>query len=201
MQKELNKKFSFLRTSYFRLRGGFTLIEMLMAMLIFISVIGAITGIFISGIRQQRNLLFFQSILDEASYDLEYIGRTLRLAKKDLTGSCIPAGSNFELTRAGTGLKFINHLQSDDCQEFFFDANQIKYRRKIGQPEEGILPMTSIKLQVVSLNFSLVGESQDDNLQPMVTIFSEIKGIVSPTQTQTIKIQTSISQRNLDIAY
>ena len=182
---------------------GFTLIELLVAMTIFITVMGAITGIFIAGITQQRRILAYQSVLDEASYSLEYMGRALRFAKKEmLAGACLSqAGLNFEITHGGSGLKFINHLQNDDCQEFFLENNQIKYRRKIDQPEESILPLTSAKLEVSSFKFNLVGESQDDDLQPLVTIISEIKTIELPGQSQKIKIQTSISQRNPDVRY
>ncbi len=186
--------------------GGFTLIELLVAMAIFSTVMGIITGIFITGIRQQKMALDSQIVLDQTSYALEYMSRALRFAKKEISGTaCLSNdGLNVEKTRDGSGIKFINHLQGDDCQEFFREDNQIKYRRKINQPEENTLPLTSVKLEVASLKFDLAGEWQGDalnpdNLQPRVTIFSEIKSAGASGQPQ--KIQTSISLRNLDVEY
>jgi len=178
-------------------KEGFTLIEMLVAMAIFSTVMGIITGIFITGIRQQKMALDSQIVLDQTSYTLEYMSRALRFAKKDLTGSCIPVGSNYQITFGGSGLKFINHLQYDDCQEFFLENKQIKYWRQ-SDPNPP-LPLTSAKLEVVSLKFDLTGEWQTDDLQPRITISSEIKSAGASGQSQ--KIQTSISQRNLDVTY
>ena len=62
---------------------GFTIIEMLVAVTIFTLVTGSITGLFISSIRSQSKVLTTQKLLDEASYAMEYMGRFLRMAKKD----------------------------------------------------------------------------------------------------------------------
>jgi type II secretory pathway pseudopilin PulG len=181
-------------------KEGFTLIEMMVAMVIFITLIGVITGLFITGIRQQKNIMAFQNVLDQTSYVVEYMSRNLRLAKKEISaGSCLSqTGLNFEVTRGGSALKFINHLQGDDCQEFFLENNQIQYWR---QSTNNSLPLTSNKLEVVSLKFNLTGESQADDLQPLVTVFLEIKSESSPGQSQKIKIQASVSQRNLDVEF
>jgi prepilin-type N-terminal cleavage/methylation domain-containing protein len=187
---------------------GFTLIEMLVAMAIFSTVMGIVTGIFITGIRQQKMALDSQIVLDQTSYALEYMSRALRFASKEKSGgACLSQdGLNFEIPVAyqiegnenlGTGLRFINHLQGDDCQEFFLENNQIKYWRQ-SDPNPPV-PLTSVKLEVISLKFDLEGKRQTDNLQPRITIFSEIKSAGASGQSQ--KIQTSISQRNLDVPY
>jgi len=62
--------------------------------------------------------------------------------------------------------------------------------------------MTSSAFKINTLKFKLSGERQDDSLQPRVTIYSEIKGAgQKPEERPQIKIQTTISQRNLDIQY
>lgn len=179
---------------------GFTLIEMMVTITIFSIVIGVILGIFISGVQQQRIALTGQVLLDQTSYALEYMSRALRMARKELLSpACLSQnGLNYEITRSGAGLKFINHLQNDDCQEFFLESGQLKYWKKsTGET----LPLTSNKLEIAQLKFNLAGESQGDNLQPRVTIFSEVKGKGTLEASQRIKIQTTISQRNLDVVY
>lgn len=180
---------------------AFTLIELLVAMAIFSIVVGTISGIFISGIQQQRLALTGQAILDQTSFALEYMSRSLRMAKKELvTPGCLSQkGLNYEITGSGLGLKFINHLENDDCQEFFLESGQLKYRKKIGQSGEETFDLTSNKLEVASLKFNLAGGTQQDDLQPRLTIFLELKGKGELESSQKIKIQTTISKRNLDV--
>ncbi len=177
---------------------AFTLVELLVATAVFAIVIGIISGIFISGIQQQRRVLISQFLLDQTSFVLEYMSRALRMAAKDLTGSCIPAGSNYQLTYGGSGLKFKNHLRNDDCQEFFLQDGQLKYWK---QSTGETLPLTPNKLEITQLKFNLSGESQNDNLQPAVTIFLNIKGKDITMGELTLKIQTTVSQRAIDISY
>lgn len=178
-------------------KKGFTLVEMLVAVSIFTLVVGMATGIFVSALRAQKQSLASQQLLDQISYAMEYMSRALRMATKDLTGACITAKSNYENPGGDTSkIRFINHLQDDDCQEFFLEDNYLKYKIKIGADEE-TLALTSDDLKVNSLNFNLSGQFQPptDYLQPKVTISLDIEG----KEQSKIKIQTTVSQRNLDI--
>lgn len=184
---------------------AFTLIELLVAVFIFTLVVGLSSAVFISGIQLQRRALASQKLLDEVGYALEYMSRAIRMAKKEryctdpadpatcycLTGS--GHGYNYEITREGKGLKFINY--KNECQEFFWEAadNQLKESKDGGQA----VAFTSAGFEVKSFNIQLSGESQEDNEQPRVTFFLEIKskGLGGPE----VQLQTTISQRNPDI--
>jgi len=173
-------------------KNAFTLIELLVSIGLFITTIGVIFNVFLFGIRQQRIMLNREIATGQTSFVLEYLGRALRMAKKDTSGSCLSRpGLNYEIPSPGR-LKFINVLEEDDCQEIFLDNNQLKiYKSGEGKTYE----LTSSKIEVSYLNFSLSGENQTDQLQPRVTISFEIK----EKNGSSLKIQTSISQRNLDI--
>lgn len=179
---------------------AFTLVELLVTMAVLAIVIGIISGIFISGIQQQRRALISQFLLDQTSFALEYMSRALRMAKKELSApACLSQnGLNYQITHAGSGLKFINHLQADECQEFFLEAGQLKYWR---QSTGETFPLTSNRIEITQLLFNLTGESQADNLQPAVTIFLNVKGREITAEELAIKIQTTISQRTLDAQY
>jgi len=193
---------------------GFTIIELLVAIFIFVLIITTAIGIFVSVIQQQRRALVKQELLNQTSYVIEYMSRALRMAKKELNcinpsdpSTCNPSNPSHCLTNKGYGwnyeinppyndeIKFINHLEDDVCQEFYWDKSD----NLLKESKEGeILPLISNKFQVNSLKFNLSGESQDDGIQPRVTIFLEIqaKGIGDQPK---MKIQATISQRNLDV--
>jgi len=178
---------------HYKIQKGFTIIELLVTLTIFSIIIGAAIGIFISALKGQRKALATQEILNQSSYTLEYIGRAIRMAKKDSTSICISPGSNYELTRSGKGIKFRNY--QGICQEFFLEGGQLK------QSKGGVIEnLTSNNLEATSFYPYLIGESEADNLQPRVVISLYIKSKgQKPEEKTELKIQTTISQRNLDV--
>jgi prepilin-type N-terminal cleavage/methylation domain-containing protein len=189
----------YIRSNIKKGRKGVTLIELLAAVTIFAIIVGAISGLFISGIRSQSRALAAQELLDQTSYVLEYMGRNLRMAEKDITGDCIPAGTNYQ--KIPDGIIFINHLQNDDCQSFFLQNNQLKYKKNILTAFPQTFDITSLNINVDSFKINISGEPQGDNLQPKVTLVLEVSGRETMAGQPKINIQTTISQRNLDISY
>jgi len=165
---------------------GFTLIEMLIATLIFSIVIGAAIGVFVSAIRFQKYNLTHQQILSQSSYAMEYMDRAIRMAKKDEIG-CIDGSNYLEATNS---IKFVTY--HNQCWRFFVQNGQLKIDK------DGVVyDLTSDDFRVIDFNVNVTGDSLGDNLQPKVTILIEIEGDGLAPQPK-IKIQTTISQRNLD---
>jgi len=69
------------------MQKGFTLLELMIAMTLFIVVIVSFMGLFMSAISQQQKNLEKVAILNNASYLLEYISRAIRMAEKDTSAS------------------------------------------------------------------------------------------------------------------
>ncbi|MDO8424507.1 MAG: type II secretion system protein [bacterium] len=170
-------------------KKGFTIIELLVSVTVFALVASAASEIFVFSIRNQKKFLSSQEIMDQASYIMEYASKSLRMARKDVDGSCIEAKLNYQKTATGQGgIRFENY--QGVCQEFYSEGGQLK-ENKNGT----IYPLTSVKLQVSGFSVSLSGESQTDNLQPKATLSLEIQS----KEQAKIKIQTTVSQRNPDI--
>lgn len=166
---------------------GFTLIELLVAVTIFVLVMAAVSEIFVFSVRSQRKLLANQEILDQTSYLMEYLSRSVRMAKKDVDGICIGPKLNYQKTPSG--LKFQN--SQGVCQEFYLEGGRLK-ENKNGT----VSPLTSVSLQVISFTIGSDDSwDQNDDLQPVVAFSLEIYG----KEHSKIKIQTTVSQRNLDI--
>ena len=163
-------------------------------MAIFSIIIGAALGVFSSTLKNQRNILARQQVLGEMSYALEYMSRSMRMAKKDdLDGvHCLVADkANYEITPE-LGIQFRNY--NNVCQKFFLEDEQLK-EDKAGV----ILALTSDSIRVTKFSINLSGEQQppSDNLQPAATILLEITN----SDNTIIQFQTTLSQRDLDVQY
>ncbi|MBI2644295.1 MAG: type II secretion system protein [Candidatus Wildermuthbacteria bacterium] len=185
-------------------KSGFTLIEMLVALTIFSVVIGAGLNLLIAGIATQKGALAQQKLVDETSFVLEYMSRALRQAQVDTLNDCIGAPArNYELFGGNTGVRFIDGSQL--CREIFLQNGQLL--EKISTDHTfGNLPvngeaLTSNDLSVESISFSLTGDGGADNLQPRLVISLYVKGLgpQDPSDQPTLRLQTTLSQRRLDL--
>ncbi|MCP6719240.1 MAG: prepilin-type N-terminal cleavage/methylation domain-containing protein [Patescibacteria group bacterium] len=181
---------------------GYTLIELLVAAAIFFLLVAGPTGLFITSLRNQTRFLAMREVIDNSSYVLEYVSRFLRMARKDLNGTCISQSVNYE-NPAGisSNIRFIN--SQGLCQEFSLDTDRMQERKSTDDTAVNLgsgVYLTSDDLKVTLLKFQLAGQGQGDNLQPRVTILFEIRkeGVLGSPET---KLQTTISQRNLDLVY
>jgi prepilin-type N-terminal cleavage/methylation domain-containing protein len=181
---------------------GFTLIEIVVVIGIFSLLISSLSLFFVQALQSQRNILATQEVLGQASYVLDYMSRAARMARKDIGGSCTgTAKLNYSTTTSrvlggqtflGPGIKFLNY--DNICQEFFLDSADLKLKESKSAATP--VDLTSAGLKVNSFNVALFGETQGDNNQPKATLFLDIKG----KNQSKIKIQTTVSQRNMDIA-
>jgi prepilin-type N-terminal cleavage/methylation domain-containing protein len=204
-----------------KLSKGFTLIELIVVMAVFLFVIGVAVTIFISIISHQKRILAEQQLLNQISYVEEYMSKALRMANAAAIGddSCIPAGSIYLLEQQSVdgfeGIKFINQTDVDPavpnsgCQEFYLgncDAEHPDAKflcEKRGNNVNTIIPLTSESLQINYIKFSLNGSDKTvaalttDGVQPRVTILMNVK-IPNDSQEPERTIQTTISQRNIN---
>ncbi len=189
-------------------KKGFTLIEMMVAVVIFSLVMGTAATLLVSSLKVQRRSLSYQQLADQVSFAAEYMSRSARMAKKELFNhpfSCLSSsGSNFENPGGDDSrLRFIkldHEAGADVCQEFYLDNGQLmEYKLNLETGEEETMALTSEQLQVNSIIFRLSGETQYDDIQPIFTVFWEIESVSKDDEKTSLDIQTSISQRNLDI--
>lgn len=189
---------------------GFTLIELIVVMAVFMFVLGTSISIFISIIQHQRRILAEEELLNQTSYVIEYMSKALRMAKTDATGDCMTddlgishPGYVYLLTRPDSkagfyrGIKFINQSDNNSCQEFYLDENgdaPVLKEEKAGDA----VALTSEKIKINSIRFGINGldgsirgqdhVSGDDINQPRITILLDV---------ENINLQTTVSRRNL----
>jgi len=172
---------------------GYTLIEILVAVAIFFILVAGPAGLFVSAIRSQTRALALREIIDNSSHVIEYVSRSLRMARKDLNGACVDSGYNYQNPAGLSTIKFLDY--EGVCRQFYLSGGILK--RQSGTED---LALTSDDLEVTELKFEIVGAGQGDAFQPKVTMLFEVKkrgALDSPA----LRIQTTISQRNLDVIY
>ena len=181
--------------------AGFTLVEVIVSVSLFSMILVVILGFFGYAMKGQQKAFASQEISDQISYVMEYMNRSMRMARKDTNGFCVAAvGTSYENPYALPSIRFLNY--EGICQEFYLENEQLRRRKSsdgtwgnFGPPVE----LTSSRLKINSAKFNIIGNGIGDNVQPRVTIFLDVeKQNTKPEFNAKIKIQSTISQRNLD---
>ena len=187
---------------------GYTLVEVLVSVAIFGVIIAGPTGLFVLSLRNQNMSLGLGETIDNTSHAVEYISRALRMAKKDRVGDCLGAlYQNYNYINPDsdtTKIRFLNY--QGYCLEFSLDAttNQIMQKKSSDGASANFgtgVYLTSDDLVISNFQFLIAGGGQGDNLQPRVTIIFHIAKDSGGTGLPAINVQTTISQRNLDVTY
>lgn len=203
---------------------GFTIIELLIGITLFMLVVGTAVSLFLSIVQHQRKILAQEQLLSQVSYAQERMSKALRMAKEDTIGSCIPAGYIYQLTRPDIssglyrGIRFINQSAGNACQEFLLD-NAVS--GDAGTPlvlkeliNSSILldavPLTADNLEINSIRFGIDGADgcygggscpdgsvAGSGIQPRVTVLLRLK-VSGGEEGPIMAVQTTISQRNLN---
>ena len=175
-----------------KMNKGFTLVEMLVAATVFFLVISISTGLFVSAIRIYRYNLLYQSLLNQASYIMEYMSRSLRMARKSDGTTCNGMeGKNYDY-----GLNWIMFPNSNnnECWEFSLSPlGKLQVIKNYGDP----IYLTSDNLKINQFNVKVSGDTS--GRQPKVTFVLDIemkKGDLP--WAPRVKLQTTVSQRNLN---
>jgi prepilin-type N-terminal cleavage/methylation domain-containing protein len=196
---------------------GFTLVEVLASMAIFLVLSVSLVVLFTNSINTQARILQNQQLLNESSHAMEYMYKAIRMAYRDdgylgnVAGSCTgTANLNYNVSN-GTiyFLGYDNPSATYKCIKFYLDTsdNKIKVKKSTdagmtyGSADAATameLTSSQVKISSGGLSFSVSGDSTGN--QPKVTIMMDMLSTskrVSPIPE--IIIQTTASQRNLNL--
>lgn len=158
--------------SYIMNRGGFTIIELMVAMSLFVIVVGIASGVFIRSLRTQRALVSLMAANDNASQTLEQMTREIR------TGTAFSAN--------GSRLSFTNA-----------EDKPVSYDLTEGKLERNGKTLTASNVLVKYLAFVVRGAEVGDGVSTRVTI---LLGISSRGKMESFvtRLQTTVASRVLD---
>lgn len=176
--------------------SGFSLVELLVAMSVFVVVISIVVGVFIQGLRSQRIVNNLIMINSNASLILEQMAREIR------------AGKDFELNLSSPGL-CSGENQSDSIsflrkKPLATEYAPVKYAlgtlREIVRYENGASStLTSIPdVQIKNLCFFMDHDQVNPDPSPWrITISMRVGTLNSELVNRDVNIQTTVTSRRL----
>lgn len=185
-----------------REQKGFTLVELLVSVFIFSLIIGGVINTLLTSITLQQRIITDQKMFAELSFALEYMGRTLRLAQKDIDGTCTGFQNyNYNLFDEGNTIRFLNY--DGECQEFSLIGDAIN-ERIADSPNSSDLPtffpLTSANVIVTNMVFSNAGSDWHSPAtnQSKVAIGLKVEPKMGDSE---MTFQTVVSQRKLNLPF
>ncbi len=164
-------------------KSGFTLMELLVAMTIFLVVIGISGGIFVQTLRTQRIVTQISEALNNVTSALEQMAREMR--------------TGFFFSSDGEKISFFNA----SGQSITYELEEDSIKRCIGFPSpEDCKAITAswgsgetAGVRISDLHFYIVSELADHK-PPLVTITSTVVA----ARDIEVNLQTSVSSRIID---
>lgn len=164
-------------------RIGFTLIELMVALSLFVVVLGISSSIFIRALRSQSAITNLIAVNDNSALAIEQMAREIRVGSGFSVNT--PINNQLDFTNA-FGLAVTYRLNVAD--------KTIERKEGVG----AFVPLTGANVKIEKLNFLLNGAGAGDNFQTKVTIVLRVGSALPQLQGFFTDIQTTLSPRVLD---
>ena len=163
--------------------SGFTLIELIVALGVFMVVMTITLSAFLNLMDIQKKTEAFRKVNDNLNFAMEAMMREIREGTKYCPSGCA----------SGT-LSFTN--KDGDAVKYEWDETEKYIKRTKGSDES--LRMTSDGIKIISLSFLVKGNGAGDNQQPLVTISIRGESGEKEKLKSSLDLQATVSQRKLD---
>lgn len=197
------------KNTYKTTQAGFTLIELMVSLSLFVVVVLAVVGSLYSVNQSARKAASMRAVLDNINFASDVIARTIRTGSNII---CAPysavdlvtpgsASNNHNCPMAdqspSNDIIVKNTFGVDNYVEFAQRGTSLQKRTKASLADAwgDWVTMTGPEVSVTNVFFYVDGANVDDGLQPSVIIF--IRGTVTAIDGEVVPfaIQTMASQR------
>ncbi len=173
-------------------KRGFSLVEVLVATMIFVVIITSTLNIFKIVVESQRGAIATQNVEESLKYFLEVTGKEIRMAKRNTDGLCnLPSTDIYKVSSTSDKLEFLNY--HDECVAYFLETTPEGVTRFAISRDGKKDYITPNKINVSNLFFSLHPETTND--QPAITMGLTAYALGKDTAKSEMKIQTTLSSR------
>ena len=164
-----------MKKKFYTKNQGFTLIELLVSITIFVLVVAAAIGIFVSSLQGKQRVNQLKEIEDNARYAMELMSREIRMAQGIAGDEAGTANSEIDFS----SVKFCRANSGGNCDS---NGNYLARNNNL---------VTSNRIKINNLIF-YVNDFSTDVDQPRVTISMTV---ASSDDSVKMNFQTTISPR------
>ncbi|MCF7795406.1 prepilin-type N-terminal cleavage/methylation domain-containing protein [Patescibacteria group bacterium] len=175
-------------------KAGFSLMEMLLAISIFVIIILSSTRIFQLVVQGQRQAIAAYHVQENLKYFFEVMSKEVRMATMDTAGDCPNVSLNQLYTVIGDDLYFKNF--EEECVHYYMEDDNGVNRFKIERgSNSGYITTSSVNINSLKFNVQddVSGGAQLE--QPSVTVNLQAEAIASELDKSEMTLQTTISSR------
>lgn len=198
-----------MKTSFNTNQKGFTLVELLVSLSLFIVIVIALVGSLYTVNDASRKVQAMRTVMDNLNFAIESMSRTIRTADH-ITLSCINGTENCWIDSDGATLMNMDStLGAAEHIEYRVHKDPVTSRGSIAKrvtplDDNGDLIMaqrgdwqdiTSSEIDIEKAAFYIKGGATTDMMQPMVLVQMEGVATVKGTLTIPFSVQTLLSQR------
>jgi len=187
---------------------GFSLIEMLVSIALFAIVVTISVGTLLVLVDANAKSQSIQIAINNLSFAVDVMTRQLRTGtdfycdnnQTSITsGSSLKSGTN-DCSNGGEAIAFTDTRTGERISFALAYPNGTTIQRRIdGMSSNAWLDMTGSNITITNLDFVVTGTDPSDDVQPTVTIFIEATVGDATGLGSQFEIQTSVTQRKLDI--
>ncbi len=176
--------------------GGYSLIELLVSIAVFVIIISVNSNIFISAIRGQEKAIATQNVSDSARYLMEVMSKELRVAR---INSFVLVGSDDLSFTSGAEHRLNKTIR------FYLDAGNVMFDDDTTDANPAKAITSSKNVIVSNLIFTIISQPIPPVIgspptQPKITIVIDVKSRgTSSKASDSIILQTTISPRELNL--
>lgn len=186
------------RNRFVKSSKGFTLVELMVSLSIFVLAMILITGAVLSVLNINSRAQSQKTAMDNLNFALESMSRAIRFGTSYHCGSNLPLTTPSDCSGGNSSLS----VTAGDGSLVTYTLSSNKITRKVGSG--ATYDITSPEIIIGRLTFRVFGStsfSNGDTSQPQVIItVSGTSGSANKPKTQSsFNLETTISQRRLDI--
>jgi len=174
-------------------KAGFSLMEMLLAISIFVIIMLSATRIFQLVVQGQRQAIAAYHVQENLKYFFEVMSKEVRMATMDTAGDCYPIDAVDQLYTAETNNLYFKNYDGQ-CVHYFIANDNGVDRFKI---ERGLNSgyITTSNININSLKFDVKSKTGTQAEQASVTVNLEAEAIAPELDKSQMTLQTTITSR------
>lgn len=176
---------------------GYTLLEMIVAVGLFSVIMLLATGAYFNLIRMDRQARAINDVVTNLSFAVDSLGREIRTGTNYVCNSQGGGDTPNCTDDAGSSFSYVDSAGRD--VEYYLDNGQIMTRIDTGTVVTSPLTDPRINIETFAFYVRGVNEGSVDDIQPQVLIAIEGSITTEPNNTITFSIQTTATQRLLEL--